>query len=65
MKKNALSNNKILALIFKGISHILFNQKQIMEHLKIENSYAVRDTEELSVLFSELSEAYNTDKNGE
>ena len=44
-----------LALIFKGLSHILYNQRKIMEHLNIENFYATDDTDELSVQFGKLA----------
>lgn len=51
-------NNKDLALIYKALSHILFNQRQIMEHLDIKNFYATQDTDELSVKLANLSKAY-------
>lgn len=51
-------NNKDLGLIYKGLSHILFNQRQIMEYLNIGNFYAQQDADELAVLFGKLSKAY-------
>lgn len=52
--------NKQFGLICKGISHILGNQEVIMRMLDQEDKYfyLIEDTNELSVKFGELSEAY-------
>ena len=50
-------NKGDLALIFKGLSHVLYNQRKIMEHLNIENFYAANDTDELAVQFGKLAQA--------
>ena len=50
-------NNKEMGLIFKGISHILANQEKIMKHFDNED-YQIKDTNELSVLYGELSKKY-------
>lgn len=52
--------NKQFGLICKGISHILGNQEQIMRKLDPEDKhfYLTEDTNELSVKFGELAEAY-------
>ncbi len=51
-------DNKIIGLIFKGFSHILSNQEKIMRHYGEENFYQLEDTNELSVLYGELSQEY-------
>lgn len=51
-------DNKQLALIYKGLSHILANQEQIMRKLKIGEPYINNDTNELAVQFGKLSETY-------
>lgn len=55
-----MMTNKQFGLICKGISHILGNQEMIMRKLDIENDYfyLTEDTNELSVKFGELAEAY-------
>lgn len=52
--------NKQFGLICKGISHILANQEWIMRKLDQEDKhfYLTEDTNELSVKFGELAEAY-------
>ena len=47
-----------LSLIFKGMSHILGNQEQIMKKFNIGEPYIVNDTNELAVKFGELAKAY-------
>lgn len=47
-----------LALIYKGISHILGNQEQIMKKLDIGHPYIQEDTNTLAVDFGKLSEHY-------
>jgi len=47
-----------LALIYKGISHILGNQEQIMKKLDIGYPYIQEDTNTLAVDFGKLSEYY-------
>lgn len=51
-------DNKQLALIYKGLSHILANQEKIMRKLNIGDPYINEDTNELAVQFGKLSEAY-------
>lgn len=51
-------NDKELALIFKGLSHILDNQAEIMKHLGIENFYKINDSNDLSVQYGKLAECY-------
>ena len=51
-------NSMDFALVFKGLSHILYNQKIIMEHLDVNNIYAINDTDELAVQFGNLAKAY-------
>ena len=51
-------DNKDLAMIYKALAHILFNQRRIMEHMNIDNFYATQDTDELAVLFGQLAEKY-------
>jgi hypothetical protein len=47
-----------LSLIFKGMSHILGNQEQIMKKFNIGEPYIVNDTNELAVQFGKLAKAY-------
>jgi len=51
-------NSMDFALVFKGLSHILYNQKIIIEHLDVNNIYAINDTDELAVQFGKLAKAY-------
>ena len=51
-----------LALIYKGLAHILSNQVKIMQRVGVDNFYAIEDTSELAVLFGELSEACYKEK---
>lgn len=51
-------DNKQLALIYKGLSHILYNQWLIMQRLNIGEPYINNDTNELAVQFGKLSETY-------
>lgn len=53
--------DKEIALIFKGMSHILANQEAIMRQLGEENFYKVEDTNKLSVQFGKLAKAYFED----
>ena len=59
--------NKQFGLICKGISHILGNQEWIMRKLDPEDKhfYLTEDTNELSVKFGELAEAYYKTKYGD
>lgn len=59
--------NKQFGLICKGISHILANQEWIMRKLYQEDKhfYLTEDTNELSVKFGELAEAYYKTKDGD
>lgn len=52
--------NKQFGLVCKEISHILANQEWIMHKLDQEDKhfYLTEDTNELSVKFGELAEAY-------
>ena len=52
--------NKQFGLICKAFSHILGNQEMIMRKLNMTNDYfyLTEDTNELSVKFGELAEAY-------
>lgn len=51
-------DNKELAMIYKGLSHILYNQKFIMEHISLENFCAVQNTEDLATSFGQLAKMY-------
>lgn len=51
-------NSMDFALVFKGLSHILYNQRIIMETLNVDNVYAINDTEELAVYYSKLAKMY-------
>lgn len=51
-------DNKDLAMIYKALAHILYNQRRIMEHMNIDNFYATQDTDELAVSFGKLTKAY-------
>lgn len=59
--------NKQFGLICKGISHILANQEWIMRKLDPEDKhfYLTEDTNELSVKFGELAEAYYKTKDSD
>lgn len=50
--------NQEIGLIFKAFSHILGNQEVIMRRNCPESFYLIEDTNELSVLFGQLSEKY-------
>lgn len=50
--------NKELAIIFKGMAHILYNQAIIMEEKENKSNYAIDDTKELSTQLSNLAKKY-------
>lgn len=58
MERDIKLTNTELSLIFKGMSHILGNQEQIMRKLNVGEPYIVNDTNELSVQFGKLAKAY-------
>lgn len=51
-------DNKELAMIYKALSHILYNQRKIMEHINLEDFYTTQDTDELAILFGKLAKKY-------
>lgn len=53
-----MNNNKIIGLIFRAFSQILYNQEKIMRHYDEENFYLLEDTNELSVKYGELAQEY-------
>ena len=58
---NYMNNNKVIGLIFRAFSQILYNQEKIMRHYGEENFYLLEDTEdtnELSVKYGELAKEY-------
>jgi len=59
--------NKQFGLICTGISHILANQEWIIRKLDTEDKYfyLTENTNELSVKYGELAEAYYETKDGD
>ena len=53
-----MSDNKVIGLIFRAFSQILYNQEKIMRHYGEENFYLLEDTNELSVKYGELAHEY-------
>lgn len=60
-----MNNNKVIALIFRAFSQILYNQEKIMRYYGKENSYLLEDTNELSVKYGELAQEYFSKKEGD
>ena len=58
-------NNLEIALMFKGLSHILANQEIILKQLGEENGnfYNLEDTNTLSVKFGQLAKKYQEKHN--
>lgn len=50
--------NKIIGLVFRAFSQILYNQEKIMRHYGEENFYLLEDTNELSVKYGKLAKKY-------
>ena len=53
-----MNNSKEFGLIFKAISHLLHNQKMLMDKICEDKFYSINDTEDLSIMYSNLSDNY-------
>ena len=60
-----MEKDKELGIVFKAMSHLLHNQELLMREVCKDKIYTINDTNELSVLLSNLSEAYYNNKEKE